>query len=1087
MTEEGFVPSSIGFAYQDLLSNMYVSNVRNRLRQLNQPTDNDCKRWFWELVQNAKDSIVNDPTKNSVSIKVKITENTFSFSHNGSPFTAKAMLGLLYKYSEGKQNSTQSTGRFGTGFLTTHTISKIVSITGDIYGDEKNGDVVNGFTATMYRDGYEDEELLKGVEKMKKSIKYLKEPFGWTTYVYQIQTETGKQALEKGLSNVWENVGQTLVFCKEVSDITIDNKGHITKITREPVMTEGTMEIHTIVFNEDKKISKRRFLIGNYEEYNEKLTNRFGVERTLRIQYAIEFDNKKNIIRNKFASLYCVFPLVGSEAIQVPFMLNSPDFQPDSERETIYLNGTETNDATRKISDTGVNRMILLKTVDLYREFLNHLAQYNYKNLYIVGSGLKSIPSGKFFDRNWYSLYFINSMREVMGSMPFVETPFGLKTLYKNGGPTMFFPYINGNKKQIHSFYSIVAMLYPTKVCNEECLQPWLDNIWEGCGILTIQKLLHYISQYKSLSEMEKHYKSVDFKTALSNLIDLVFEIDKELLNKYPIIPNKNESFKRLDSPGLVSVVHVDNLLNKLLEKITGKWNENCIHECVQNENLTTSLHTDRVCEIINSEILKLREIKSKDIAGDEEFLKKVDLLVACCVDDQTKFGEGFINKRNFIYQNVFDWFDDIIPEKKLITNSFSEIVWDNLDLILIGILLRKIESTKEIEKIPVTINQFNDLLCYLHKNSTALVWNRYAIIPDQNGNFQKPEGMYTDGGVPDCLKCDNITAFGIDFKKILCNKKIKLPLPVMSLDDGCNKFAKLEPTNLYWENILYLFSIIPQEQAIHDRQKLYYDLSKCYLNNENPEVSLDVSSDILWKRYKFLLVKKIIERHNSFDNFFHYKSNLRLNDKTAFRMIEMYWTCYDLHSQEIYSKLHYSKKLPNQYGLFKNSNSLSFDQDNAKSVIEIQSTLYSGLMNSCIGMYIKYNNYSEYKDTLLLNGIKNINNSLKNTTLINICNNIDEMVESCYNNNRKQLFNNYKFKDAMTELFATEYIPSSLYFPKLSQETLLNDIEYSVIFSSEFKKSFFKLSKLLKKKELTVDGLINLVNQYNPKTEETK
>ena len=30
----------------------------NRLRELENPSDNDCKRWIWELIQNAKDSIV---------------------------------------------------------------------------------------------------------------------------------------------------------------------------------------------------------------------------------------------------------------------------------------------------------------------------------------------------------------------------------------------------------------------------------------------------------------------------------------------------------------------------------------------------------------------------------------------------------------------------------------------------------------------------------------------------------------------------------------------------------------------------------------------------------------------------------------------------------------------------------------------------------------------------------------------------------------------------------------------------------------------------------------------------------------------
>ena len=44
-------------AENDLLSDMYLSNVKKRLRALNQPPENDRKRWVWELIQNAKDSI----------------------------------------------------------------------------------------------------------------------------------------------------------------------------------------------------------------------------------------------------------------------------------------------------------------------------------------------------------------------------------------------------------------------------------------------------------------------------------------------------------------------------------------------------------------------------------------------------------------------------------------------------------------------------------------------------------------------------------------------------------------------------------------------------------------------------------------------------------------------------------------------------------------------------------------------------------------------------------------------------------------------------------------------------------------------
>ena len=63
-------------------------------------------------------------------------------------------MALLYKYSEGKTNNAESTGRFGTGFLTTHSLSKIVNIEGPIYDGKNN---ICGFEVTMYRDGKNDQ------------------------------------------------------------------------------------------------------------------------------------------------------------------------------------------------------------------------------------------------------------------------------------------------------------------------------------------------------------------------------------------------------------------------------------------------------------------------------------------------------------------------------------------------------------------------------------------------------------------------------------------------------------------------------------------------------------------------------------------------------------------------------------------------------------------------------------------------------------------------------------------------------------------------------------------------------------------
>ena len=114
-------------AMNEVFDQMYITNVEKRLRELNAPSDIDKKRWVWELIQNAKDTIALDPNRDEINVRIEIDGDTVKFKHDGAPFTAKARYGLLYKYSGGKENQ-ESTGRFGTGFLTTHCLSKIVTI-----------------------------------------------------------------------------------------------------------------------------------------------------------------------------------------------------------------------------------------------------------------------------------------------------------------------------------------------------------------------------------------------------------------------------------------------------------------------------------------------------------------------------------------------------------------------------------------------------------------------------------------------------------------------------------------------------------------------------------------------------------------------------------------------------------------------------------------------------------------------------------------------------------------------------------------------------------------------------------------------
>ena len=101
-------------------------------------------RWIWELMQNAQDA-------NASEINITFESNKISFSHNGLPFSEEDITHLIF-HGSSKPELTGKRGKFGTGFMTTHLLSKRVNINGCIEGG-------GSFNFELIRDGGNDLEM----------------------------------------------------------------------------------------------------------------------------------------------------------------------------------------------------------------------------------------------------------------------------------------------------------------------------------------------------------------------------------------------------------------------------------------------------------------------------------------------------------------------------------------------------------------------------------------------------------------------------------------------------------------------------------------------------------------------------------------------------------------------------------------------------------------------------------------------------------------------------------------------------------------------------------------------------------------
>ena len=410
-----------------VLHKMYVSNVGNRLREMETPSDIDCQRWPWELMQNAKDSI-SGTDRNTVEIELEINDDMVIFQHDGCPFNGKTYLALLYKYSEGKSNNTESTGRFGTGFLTTHSLSKVVQMEGPIL--DEDGTLCE-FEVTMYRDGKNNEELIEGMRKMEEEKKFWrnKNP-RWTKFKYILKTKRNKESSELGAMNFQNNIILTMLFNQKFKRVTLKYKEInliYEKIQEKQEIEKNNVKIisYTLQDIHSNEKKTKSYLHSKLNEYSKELSEHYNKERYLIVECALEIDpEKKSIICDKKSPcLFCSLPLVGSESHILPIILNSNDFEPSTERQEILLDGTEIKrDEKRNMeipTDVGINRYILKRTYTLFENIIKYCSENKFNNLHLLARGLKHVPKVRsYFDKKWYEENYMTDMRNILLKYP---------------------------------------------------------------------------------------------------------------------------------------------------------------------------------------------------------------------------------------------------------------------------------------------------------------------------------------------------------------------------------------------------------------------------------------------------------------------------------------------------------------------------------------------------------------------------------------------------------------------------------------------------------------------------------------------
>ncbi|NEP61894.1 MAG: ATP-binding protein [Symploca sp. SIO2G7] len=657
-----------------------ADKIIKRLHDLEKTVENNQGRWAWELLQNAKDSIAEDD-KRTVSIQIELDKNSVTFRHNGTHFTGQDVIGLIDQISskevkEGQE--TTKTGRFGTGFLTTHLLSRVIKIKGIIGSADGS---FHKFEFLLDRRGKTTAQLIPRIENSWKefdeSIKrispnYDKSLFN-TSFCYQLETEEQRRVAQIGVEEFSRLIPFVLAFIPKIGRVEIINN-----ISREKTFYEKNKEIrdNLIVY-----VSKTK------NDEQEDILILYSSNGRVAIATEVEKCEKGYSVRGvrDIPKLFCDFPLIGTENFYFPVIINSFFFNPQTERDGIWLKG---------INDTEVieNQKFLESAVCLYKDLVSRIAQENFFNLYNIAETKTPSTDGRYFDAKWYQESIQKPIREFIYNALIVELEdesFGKRAI-----KDLYFPKTSFSETVRDKVWQFVFDLTPNAVCKKLHLHNWCEIAWEDWKTVDYQRLVNGVVKQESIHNLSKVLRRDENSTFewLNSLGAFLLEEDSNLIliQRNPIIPNRNGSFKRAIDL-YIDAIQDDELIY-VLELLGEDWKNVLLHNSISyiREYVQEKARRDiasKITETLN------RELKNSYYNKNNNLVKAINILSEWFENNPDQGRELFSE----IYRKRAEIFMNTIQDKE----SLYQVMRTCTDLSKLAKVAKAIEEDSEIiEKI---------------------------------------------------------------------------------------------------------------------------------------------------------------------------------------------------------------------------------------------------------------------------------------------------------------------------------------------------------------------------------------------------
>ena len=575
-----------------------ADKIKCRLHDLQKTIENNLGRWAWELLQNAKDSI-SDEADRDVCVQIELNNDSVIFKHNGSFFTELDIRGLINQISskeveEGEQ--TRNTGRFGTGFLTTHMLSRKVKVSSIVKTlDEK----FYSFNFLLDREGKTTAELAPKVEMawsgFQKSTQevdfdYDENKFN-TSFCYLLETDEQKDIANKGIVEFSKLIPYVLTFIPKLKEVEIlDNVSGKSVLFRNTNKIIGGL-LSQIEKTENAEISEVLIL----QSKTDKVSIAIEVEKTEKGYAAKDIKD--------IPKLFCDFPLIGSENFHFPMVVNSFFFNPLTERDGIWLKGNTDEEVLE-------NQDLLKSSVELYKNLIDSISEQSFYDLYNLATTKVPTIDERYLERTWYIENIQKPLRSFLKKSKIVEIIDGRGSIEE-----VYFPDTGFIKEDRETIWQFSSDLKVNKLPIKEHIQKWNNVIWEGCSKVDINDLVTDLKEQKNISNLTKtlDIEEVEVFNWLNDCLKFIYKNSPVLFNDSEIIPNQNGDFKACKELSLDEIE--DEKLKEIAKLVGHNFHEELVHKNIFLEHNPNKKSINDIASVITCLINDENNTENRSLA----------------------------------------------------------------------------------------------------------------------------------------------------------------------------------------------------------------------------------------------------------------------------------------------------------------------------------------------------------------------------------------------------------------------------------------------------------------------------------------